>query len=89
MRILLDECLPLDLRHSFSYHTAHTAEWTGLKGKSNGELLDSLEAGVKNLPPLVPQVLETLESIVPGQTVTVPTRASSDQDEASAATRNP
>ncbi|MSV30518.1 MAG: hypothetical protein EXQ52_17510 [Bryobacterales bacterium] len=39
MKILLDECLPLDLRHSFPGHDAHSAQWAGLKGKKNGELL--------------------------------------------------
>ena len=40
MKILLDECLPVDFRRSFSNHEAHTVEWAGLKGKGNGELLD-------------------------------------------------
>ena len=44
MRILLDECLPLDFRHSFPTHDAHTAQWAGLKGKQNGELLRAAEA---------------------------------------------
>jgi predicted nuclease of predicted toxin-antitoxin system len=39
VRILLDECLPVDFRHSFPEHDAHSAEWAGLKGKKNGELL--------------------------------------------------
>jgi predicted nuclease of predicted toxin-antitoxin system len=39
VRILLDECLPVDFRHSFPEHDAHTVEWAGLKGKKNGELL--------------------------------------------------
>jgi predicted nuclease of predicted toxin-antitoxin system len=42
MKILLDECLPLDFRHSFP--GAHTAQWAGLKGKKNGELLQAAEA---------------------------------------------
>ena len=41
MKILLDECLPLDFRHSFPGHDAHTVEWAGLKGKKNGELLQA------------------------------------------------
>jgi hypothetical protein len=44
MKILLDECLPLDFRHSFSNHEAHSAEWAGFKGKKNGELLQATEA---------------------------------------------
>ena len=44
MKILLDDCLPLDFRHSFSDHEAHTtAQWAGLKGKKNGELLRAAE----------------------------------------------
>jgi len=44
MKILLDESLPLDFRHSFSSHDAHTAQWAGLKGRKNGELLQAAEA---------------------------------------------
>lgn len=44
MRVLLDECLPLDFRHDLLGHEAHTAEWAGFKGKKNGELLQAAEA---------------------------------------------
>jgi len=44
VKILLDECLPLDLRHSLVGHEAHTVQWAGLKGKTNGELLEAAEA---------------------------------------------
>ncbi len=43
MRMLLDECLPLDLRREFPGHEAHTVQWAGLKGKKNGELLRAAE----------------------------------------------
>jgi len=43
MKILLDECLPLDFRHSFPNHEAHTTQWVGLKSKKNGELLLAAE----------------------------------------------
>jgi hypothetical protein len=43
MKILLDECLPLDFRLSFPGHEVHTAQWAGLKGKKNGVLLQSAE----------------------------------------------
>src|SRR5262249_53921544 len=43
VKILLDESPPIDLRHSFPTHEAHTVEWVGLKGKRNGELLDAAE----------------------------------------------
>ena len=44
MKILLDECQPVDFRHSFPYHEAHTVEWAGLKGRKNGDLLRAAEA---------------------------------------------
>ena len=43
MKILLDECLPLDFRHSFPNQNAQTAQWAGFKGKKNGELLLAAE----------------------------------------------
>jgi len=44
VKILLDECLPIDFRHSFPQHEAHTVEWAGLKGRKNGELLRAAQA---------------------------------------------
>ncbi len=44
MKILLDECLPLDFRYSFPSHDAHTVQWAGFKGKKNGDLLRAAEA---------------------------------------------
>jgi predicted nuclease of predicted toxin-antitoxin system len=44
MKVLLDECLPLDFRHSFPTIQVHTAQWAGFKGKKNGELLEAAEA---------------------------------------------
>jgi predicted nuclease of predicted toxin-antitoxin system len=41
MKILLDECLPVDFRHSFPSHDVHTVQWAGFKGKKNGELLQA------------------------------------------------
>ena len=49
MKILLDECLPLDFRHSFPTHDAHTAQWAGFKGKKNGELLRAAEVAGYNV----------------------------------------
>jgi hypothetical protein len=43
VKILLDECLPVDFRLSFQNHDAHTVQWVGFKGKSNGELLRAAE----------------------------------------------
>jgi predicted nuclease of predicted toxin-antitoxin system len=60
MKILLDECLPLDFRHSFSGHEAQSAEWAGLKGKKNGDLMrEAEEAGY--------QVLLTVDHGIPHQ----------------------
>jgi len=60
MKILLDECLPVDFRHGFSDHDAHSVEWAGLKGKKNGELLQAAEgAGY--------QVLLTVDQGIPRQ----------------------
>jgi hypothetical protein len=43
LKVLLDECLPVDFRHSFPHHAVHSAEWAGSKGKKNGELLREAE----------------------------------------------
>lgn len=75
MKILLDECLPLDFRHRFPGHDAHTAQWAGLKGKRNGELLRVAEvAGYDVLltVDLVDAILQALETIQPRQIVAVP-----------------
>jgi len=46
VKILLDECLPLDFRHHLPGHQVHTAEWAGLKGLKNGQLLrEAVSAG--------------------------------------------
>ncbi|MBZ5727891.1 MAG: hypothetical protein LAP87_23220 [Acidobacteriia bacterium] len=60
MKILLDECLPLDFRHSFPSHDAHTVQWAGFKGKKNGELLQA--AQVANY-----DVLLTVDQGIPHQ----------------------
>jgi hypothetical protein len=106
VKILLDECLPLDFRHSFPSHDAHTAQWAGLKGTKNGELLRAPEVAgfdvlltvdqgtpheqrsahrklsiilvrsrtnqIQDLLPLVDAILGELETIQPGQTITIP-----------------
>ena len=43
MKILLDDCLPFDLRQCFPAHEVQTAQWAGLKGKKNGDLLRAAE----------------------------------------------
>jgi predicted nuclease of predicted toxin-antitoxin system len=105
VKLLLDECLPIDFRHCFSSHAAHTAEWAGFKGKKNGELLLAAEGAgyevlitvdqgiphhllrssiklaivlissrsnqIEDLLPLAEQILQTLESLRPGDVVSI------------------
>ena len=44
MKVLLDECLPIDFRHRFPGHEVHTAEWAGFKSLKNGHLLEQAES---------------------------------------------
>lgn len=44
MKVLLEKCVPVDLRHHLAPHQVHTAEWAGLKGLSNRQLLRAAEA---------------------------------------------
>jgi hypothetical protein len=60
VKILLDECLPLDFRHCFPSHEVHTAQWAGLKGKKNGDLLDAAEVAAYD-------VLLTVDQGIPHQ----------------------
>ena len=62
MKILLDECLPVDFRHSFPGHVAHSAEWAGLKGKKNGELLRDAELSGYDLLLTVDQAILHLQN---------------------------
>ena len=39
MRILIDECVPHDIRHHLPGHDAFTVRYMGWGGKKNGELL--------------------------------------------------
>jgi predicted nuclease of predicted toxin-antitoxin system len=43
MRVLLDECVPLQVRHALPDHDATTAQRMGWAGNSNGNLLDNAE----------------------------------------------
>ncbi len=44
MKVLLDENLPVPLRHSFPGHDVATVTWMGWAGIVNGKLLDLAEA---------------------------------------------
>jgi hypothetical protein len=43
MRVLLDECIDETLRHSMIGHDCQTCRYAGLKGLTNGRLLDAAE----------------------------------------------
>ena len=43
MKVLLDECLPVDFRHHLPGHEVHSVDWAGFKGLKNGLLLDQAE----------------------------------------------
>jgi hypothetical protein len=43
MRILLDECVPVQLRHALASHDVSTTQQMGWSGLSNGDLLNKAE----------------------------------------------
>lgn len=43
MKILFDECVPLQVRHALPNHDVTTAQRMGWSGISNGDLLDRAE----------------------------------------------
>jgi predicted nuclease of predicted toxin-antitoxin system len=43
MRVLLDECVPLQVRHALPDHDVTTAQRRGWGGMGNGELMDAAE----------------------------------------------
>jgi hypothetical protein len=49
MRILLDECVPIQLRNALDGHEVSTAQQMGWGGLSNGELLDKGEQAGFNI----------------------------------------
>jgi hypothetical protein len=50
MLVLLDECLPVRLRHHIEGHDVRTAEFMGWKGVKNGTLLGLMrDAGIEVL----------------------------------------
>jgi len=60
VRILLDECLPRDLRKHLAGHDCQTAPEAGLAGKAKGELLALAERSGW-------QVLLTMDQGMPSQ----------------------
>ncbi len=43
MRVLLDECIDEALRHGITGHDCQTCRYAGLRGLTNGRLLDAAE----------------------------------------------
>ncbi len=43
MKILLDECVPLQVRHALPTHEVTTVQQRGWSGISNGDLIDKAE----------------------------------------------
>jgi len=43
MKVLLDECVPIQLRNAFLNHEVHSATTPSWKGLSNGQLLNRAE----------------------------------------------
>ena len=80
MKILLDECLPLDFRHSFPDHDAHTVEWAGLKGMKNGELLHAAELAGYEVLLTVDQGIAHQQSLVGRKISIVSIRAKTNRD---------
>jgi hypothetical protein len=59
----MDECMPVDFRHLLTGHEVHSAQWAGLKGKKNGELLRLLELAGYDVLLTVDQGLEYQQSL--------------------------
>lgn len=60
MRILLDECIDVELRHYFSEHECQTCRYAGFAGLANGALLAAADqAGF--------EVLITVDKNIPAQ----------------------
>ena len=81
MKILLDECLPLDFRHCFPKHVAHTAEWAGFKGKKNGELLRDAEIAGYDVLLTVDQGMPRQQSAAGGKLAIILVRPRTNQIE--------
>jgi hypothetical protein len=67
--ILLDECLPVDFRHSFP---GHDRQQTMMGRKLAIILIRSRTNQMEDLLPLVPAIVKALELIQPGQSVLIP-----------------
>lgn len=67
MKVLLDECLPLDFRHELRGHEAYTVQWAGFKGMKNGELLGAAESAGYEVLLTVDQGIPYQNSVASGK----------------------
>ena len=74
MKILLDECLPVDFRHQMPGHEVHSAEWAGFMGMKNLAqrrisilVIRSRTNQIEDLLPIIGTILSKLAEIQPGQ----------------------
>lgn len=79
MKILLDECLPQDLRHHFPEHEVHTVEWAGMKGLKNGQLLLAMETAGYDVLLTIDQGLQHQQRITGRKIAIVAVRCRSNQ----------
>ncbi len=68
MLLLLDECAPRPLRRDLIGHDARHVVDMGWSSKRNGELLQLMLAALR---PLVPQILEALARLTPGELIRI------------------
>ena len=70
MRILIDECIDERFRNALTGHDCQTARYAGLAGLKNG-ILRAKSNRLHDLLQLVPPCLAHIESIQPGQIVSI------------------
>jgi predicted nuclease of predicted toxin-antitoxin system len=81
MKILLDECLPIDFRHHLPGHEVHTAEWAGFKSLKNAKLLEEAETAGYDVFLTVDRGVPHQQSLVGRKISVVVVRARTDQTE--------
>jgi hypothetical protein len=79
VKVLLDECLPLDFRHELMGHETHTAQWAGFKGMKNGELLRAAESAGYDVVLTVDQGIFHQRSVASGRLAVIVLRSATNQ----------
>ncbi|BDC50395.1 hypothetical protein F183_A27110 [Bryobacterales bacterium F-183] len=81
MKILLDECLPLDFRNYLSgdEREVHTVEFAGFKGLKNGHLLSEAESAGYDAMVTVDRSIQKQQNILSRRIAIVVVRPSSNQ----------